>query len=241
MSNEQIVFSVIGRLYNKIQLNDLVEDKTGTVCAEVIAERFDLDPRQPILDFGIKKTNVEYCKKESKWYNSQDLSIVGHVDDVKIWNKVCTKDEKKEINSNYGWCIHSHENYNQYLNCLNELLANKESRRAVMIYTRPSIWEDYNREGMSDFICTNNVQCFIRNNKLEYIVNMRSNDMIFGFFNDFYWHCEVYEKMFKVLSMKFENLEYGKIIWIANSLHVYSSHFDLIKQICEGGENYGKI
>lgn len=55
----------------------------------------------------------------------------------------------------------------------------------MMIYQRPQMQFQYNKNGMNDFICTNYAQLFIRNNKLIYIVDMRSNDAIFGFFNDF--------------------------------------------------------
>jgi len=195
MNNEIILKKIINKFYKKIKNKDFIIDKSNVKCVEILTEKILLNPNQPIINFNIKKTNEEYCKKELNWYLSKSLSIKKYVDDIKIWNEVCTKDKNKLINSNYGWCIFSQDNYNQYKNCLKELLININSRRAMMIYTRPSMWKDYNKNGMSDFICTNCIQCFIRNNKLIYVIEQRSCDFIFGFFNDFYWHCYVYNKL----------------------------------------------
>ena len=48
-----------------------------------------------------------------------------------------------------------------------ELIAHPDSRRALIIFTRPSIWLEYNADGMSDFICTISAQVFIRNGKFQ--------------------------------------------------------------------------
>jgi thymidylate synthase len=138
-----------------------------------------------------------------------------------IWTTV--SDSNGMINSNYGWCIWSEDNNNQYDNALAELKSNPESRRAVMIYTRPTMWNDYNRDGMSDFICTNAVQYMIRDNKLNCIVQMRSNDAIFGYKNDHAWQKHVLDKMANQLE-----IEPGHITWQVGSLHIYERHFGLI-------------
>jgi len=235
MTNEQILLPSFKKLYSDIQNKKFVIDKTGVKVVEIIGCKIEgLDPMQSILNFNnIRKTPEKYVEKELKWYLSQSLSIIGYVDDVKIWNEVCTKDNRKEINSNYGWCIFSKENYNQYEFSLNELLNNKESRRACMLYNRPSMVNDYNRDGMSDYCCTFNTQQFVRENKLIYIVTMRSNDIIYGTFNDLAWHCFVYLKMYNKLKEKYNTLEIGEIIWEANSLHCYEKDFNMITQIVE--------
>ena len=235
MRNEEVLMPIINKFYNKINNKEFVIDKTGCKIVELICENIALDP-DPILNFNIKKTNEDYCKHELDWYNSQDLNVKEIARCAKLWNSVC--DKQGNVNSNYGWCIYSDANYNQYINCRNELIQNKETRRAVMIYNRPSMWKDFNNDGMNDFICTFDTQCFIRDNKLCYIVNMRSCDFIFGFFNDFFWHCNVYNKLYQeLIQFGYKDLQIGKIIWIANSLHVYERHFEMIKKIVEASEN----
>lgn len=217
-----------------IKNEKFVTDKTGSKMVEIIAPVMTLSSKHPILNLAdVKKTNEEYVKQELDWYLSQNLSIIPQMEKIKIWNDVATKDDKKEINSNYGWCIFSEDNGNQYSNCLAELIKNPESRRAVMIYTRPTMWEDYKRNGMSDFICTDGVQCFIRENKLIYIVKQRSCDFVFGFFNDFAWHCYVHSALLKELQITMPKLKRGALMYIPFSLHVYERHFDLIKKIIE--------
>lgn len=231
MNNEERLLPIILKFKDKINNNDFVADKTGVKCVEIIAAQIELDPTQPLLDFSVKKTNEKYCLKELNWYLSQSLSIKNYVDDIQIWNSVCTKDDKKEVNSNYGYLVFSDKNYNQYQNCLQELMLNQESRRSIMIYTRPSIQEEYNRSGMSDFICCNFNQFFIRNNELISIVSFRSQDFVFGFFNDFYWECYIYNSLYEDLLTKYTNLKKGQIVWISNSLHVYERHFNMIKDM----------
>jgi len=237
--NEITMLHFFKDLYKKVKDEDFVVDKSGVKMAEIIAPKFELNPKQKILNFNeTRKTPEKYAEQELAWYDSQSLSIKGYVDNVKIWQQVSSY--KKEVNSNYGWCIYSPDNYSQYYNCLKELIRNKDSRRAVMIYQRPSMWLDYNKDGMSDFICTDGSQLFIRNNNkgedtLIYIVKQRSMDMIYGFFNDFYWHGIVYERMLKDLKKTYPNLNNGKIIYVPFSAHVYEKHFSMLKEIvnCE--------
>lgn len=232
MKNEEILMPVIEKFYNKIKNEEFVIDKTGCKIVELICEKIELNPQQQILDFGVRKTNIEYCEREVQWYNSMNLNIEEISKYAKLWKTVCDRDGN--VNSNYGWCVFSKENYNQYDNCLNELLENQDTRRAVMIYNRPSMWRDYNKNGKNDFICTFAVQCFIRSNRLIYVVNMRSCDFVYGLFSDFWWHCWIYKKLDNDLkNMRYTRLENGKIFWVANSLHLYEKHFDLIKKIYE--------
>jgi thymidylate synthase len=139
----------------------------------------------------------------------------------KIWEQVSS--DNGTINSNYGWCIWSKENHEQYNNVLTELVSNKFTRRAQMIYTRPTMHRDYNIDGMSDFICTTAVQYFIRDDKLISYVTMRSNDAIFGYKGDYHWQKYVLDKLSSDLGICS-----GDIIWNVGSFHVYERHFNLI-------------
>ena len=94
-----------------------------------------------------------------------------------------------------------------------------------MIYTRPTMWEDYKQDGMSDFMCTNAVQYMIRDDQLVAIVQMRSNDVVFGYRNDFAWQNHVANQLSKDLRLK----TWPKIIWNVGNLHVYERHFDMVK------------
>lgn len=229
MSNEKQLFKIFNELYNRLLKEEFIIDKSGVKLLELIGKKIELDPSQPLLDFTVKKSNKDYINKELNWYKSQNLSILGYMDDITIWNNVA--DSYGDIISNYGWMIYSSANYNQYSRCLNELINNKESRRAVMIYQRPSMWLEYNTFGKNDFCCTDGVQCFIRDNKLLYISKQRSQDAIFGFFNDFAWHCYVYDQLYSDLQVHYPNLEYDKIWHFPFSFHIYERHFLLLEKL----------
>lgn len=199
------------------------KNKTGSKTVELINACFIAD--EPTI-FG--KVNEDWVTRESQWYHSQSLNV----NDIpggppKIWTMVATPDGY--INSNYGFLIFSEENYFQFKSCAQQLKDDKYSRRAVMIYTRPSIQKEYNEGGMSDFICTNTVQYLIRDDKLIACVSMRSSDAVHGYKGDFAWAKEVQELLRLELLETYPELVNGPIIWVAGSFHVYSRHFHLIE------------
>ena len=205
--------------------NSFVIDKTGVKTIEIIGASFIADE-----DYIFGKTNDNYIKRELEWYESQSL----YVDDIPgktpaIWKQVASN--KGMINSNYGWCVFSEENGSQYNHVLKELKSNPDSRRATMIYNRPSMHTDYNKDGMSDFMCCQTNSFFIRNGMLEVVVNFRSNDAWAGFRNDLAW--------IRYLSTKLANdleVPLGDIFWNAASLHLYESQFYLLDHYYHTGE-----
>ncbi len=221
--------SIRAVLAERLHTNDFVTDKSGVKCIEIVNASFIAD--EPTL-FGVV---TEYAERELKWYQSCSLNVNDIPAPVpQIWQNVATKDGL--INSNYGWCIWSEDNYDQYTKCLNELIVNKDSRRACMIYIRPSMQYDYNKDGMSDFMCTYSTQILIRDNKLHYIVNMRSNDAIMGLKNDKYWHDHVHKILLNDLADVYPELKLGNMYWNAGSLHVYQRHFFLVDHFDKTGE-----
>jgi thymidylate synthase len=204
--------------------NNFVIDKTGVKMIELIGQSFIAD--SPAI-FG--EPNQEYIERELEWYKSQSLyvkDIPGKV--PAIWESISSSDGR--INSNYGWCVWSKENYDQFNHCVTELVQNPFSRRATMIYNRPSMHIDYNIDGMNDFICTYANQFFIRDNKLVSHYIMRSNDVIFGYRNDYAWAKHVQTELYNELLTTYPDLELGDIIWTASSLHIYERHFNVLEE-----------
>lgn len=58
---------------------------------------------------------------------------------------------------------------------------------------------------------------------------MRSNDVIYGYKNDYAWQQFVLYKLAEELSQPHAKIEVGKMIWQVQNLHVYEKHFDLVK------------
>ena len=216
----QNVTTIRAKLIQAYKDQDFVIDKTGVKTIELIGESFIADE-----DWIIRKPNYEYIERELQWYESQSLYVKDIPGETPaIWNQVASKSGK--INSNYGHLIWSSDNFNQYNNVLSELQKNPNSRRAVMIYNRPSMHYEYDVNGMSDFICTYANTFMIRNGKLISHYLMRSNDAVFGYDNDVHWAMHVQKKLASEL-----HVECGDIIWTATNLHVYERHFKFIEEL----------
>jgi thymidylate synthase len=214
----QIREMIINRYVNQ----DFVIDRTGAKTIEIIGESFIADE-----DWVARKANKDYIQRELDWYISKSL----YVDDIpgetpQIWKDVASKEGK--INSNYGWCIWSEENGLQYENVKAELRANPNSRRAVMIYNRPSMHVDFCANGMNDFMCTYANAFMIRDGKLISHYLMRSNDAVFGYNNDVAWAKHVQQLLANELEV-----EVGDLIWTATNFHVYERHFKFIEKLID--------
>lgn len=220
-------------LYDKLINEDFVIDKSGCKMVEIIAPRIEYDLNLAdggYIDFNTRKSPRKYCQKELDWYNAKDLNIE-MVNSVKIWTYVC--DENKNINSNYGHLVYGKGNFSQFSHALHNLIDNKYSRQAIIIYTRPSIQLEHNDLGGADFICTNFQQFFIRNDELYCVTSMRSNDCWSGCFSDQPWFVHVAYDMFEKLKETYPELKLGKMIFIPNSFHCYESQFKKLKEMIE--------
>ena len=231
-------------LAEKYKRGEFRVTKSGVKTVEIQGAQFIADK-----DYILREPNYDYAKREIEWYTSQSL----YVNDIPgktpvIWEQCADADGK--INSNYGWMIWSKENGSQYEHCLKSLLNDSVTRQGVMLYNRPEMQEDWNKNGMHDFCCTYAVQCFLNPNPdcpddptmlvLDYHVFMRSNDAVFGYDNDYLWHKHVQEKLVEDLRKQYDpqytNIKPGKIIWNAGSLHVYERHFKFFENIVEKSE-----
>lgn len=196
--------------------------ENGTV--ELIGTSFIAN--EPAI-FG--KPNEDYIRREIEWY----LTEVPNIDFLEhpipaIWQAVASADG--DVNSQYGFLVFNDDNGGQYNHVLNELRHNPGSRRGTMVYNRPSIHTDATRDGMNDFICTNAVNYFVREDDggesvLDAVVQMRSNDAVFGYRNDWAWQRYVLERLAQDLEVAA-----GDLVWQAASLHVYERHFPLITE-----------
>jgi len=195
-------------------------DKTGAKTIEMLGASFIAD--EPSI-FGVP--SQEYIDAEIAWYESMSTNINDiHKDKQPPAAWKYSANHNGEINSNYGHLLFSEKYFRQFQNAADELVSNPDSRRAQMIYNRPSIWVEYNENGKNDFICTNAQTFYIRDSKLHMVSQMRSNDVVFGYKNDYAWQ----NYLIHVMSNQLE-LEMGTITWQVQNLHVYERHFHLVK------------
>ena len=135
---------------NELKNENFSVDRTGQKTIEMLGASFLADES---AIFGT--VNYSYVQDEINWYESMSTNIndISSVDDAEppaAWQISANK--HGEINSNYGKIIFDDLYYNQYHMALDELVQNMDSRRATMIYTRPSIWYEFDENGKNDFI-----------------------------------------------------------------------------------------
>ena len=220
-------------LYTK---KEYVTDKTGVKTPDMVGASFTADE---VSIFGTP--NEEYIKREIDWYLSESLYVYDIPEKTpEIWKQISST--KGKINSNYGQLIFSKENHKQYKHVCQQLLCDPNSRRAVMIYQRPTMHDDFSVDGMSDFICTNAVQYMVRDNALHAVVQMRSNDVVFGYRNDYAWQKFVLDRLVNDLNDFGENTySPGDITWQVGSLHVYERHFKFIDKEIEARKKADEV
>ena len=133
--------------------------------------------------------------------------------------------------------VRQHGSVDQLRFVIECLKADMETRRAVMNFGDP-MKDDFDEKGelkkSKDIPCTRELH-FLKqsgNNKLDLIVRMRSNDLIWGasavnFFN----YTFMQEYVAAILG-----LEVGNYYHIVDNLHYYDRHAEMVRKIAELGE-----
>lgn len=223
---------------DELEAERFTTDKTGQKTIEILGANFIADEA---AIFG--KPVKSYIDAELAWYESGSTNIMDIYGEGKVppaaWQY--SADAHGNINSNYGHLVFSPKYFQQYDNALYELIQNPDTRRAQMVYNRPSIWVEFDEGGKSDFICTNAQTVYIRDGKLHMVSQMRSNDCVFGYKNDYAWAQYLMDKFVTdyndnandhntstFASDPIQTIEKGDLIWSVMNLHCYERHFGLI-------------
>lgn len=170
----------------------------------------------------------KYLWAETAWYMSGDKSPDKIIKNARMWHDI--KNPDGTINSNYGHRVFYRKNtygvtgFEFAKSCL---LADKESRNAIIPYNEPDLcWL-----GNKDFICTQHQRFLIRNEELICFVSLRSSDAIFGLYFNCPWWSLVHQQMLLSLLPKYPNLKLGRIEVFIESAHIYERHFGLAEKI----------
>lgn len=192
----------------------------GMITHERMTAQLDLTNR-PYQFFDRRKLNLDYIRREFQWYlngGRKDTRIARH---AKLWKDCQNKDGT--WNSNYGYYLFVKDGFTRALECL---VKDKDSRQAYV-----SILDTEDHLGDKDTPCTISIGWNIRAGKLNQIVTMRSNDLVFGLGNDAPIFSWLHDMAFFWLKSHYKDLKRGAYIHQAHSLHVYERHFDLARDI----------
>lgn len=205
---------------NKLDAGDIMDSGKSGKMLEIMGLCFEADE-----DNIFGKINYDYADAELQWFRSMSRNVDDLFDiwgkKVEIWDMIA--DKNRLVNSNYGHLAMHPDNHSQMDKVRQTLERDRTSRQAAAIYTRPTMHEEWNKNGKSDFICTNAVMYNIRDDVLSTTVQMRSNDLIFGYRADMHWHKWCSHTLAAEL-----NARMGPIYWQVASAHIYERHFPLV-------------
>jgi thymidylate synthase len=190
-------------------------------CKELIGEKLMLtNPRNCLITIKERKLNYAYLIIEKFMY----LSQFSKPDILIAYNKKMKDFLNEKINDFDGAYGPRIKKNNQLEYCYNELKKDNESRRAVI-----TIHDSTDCIETKDSACTLNWQFLIRNNKLNLLANMRSNDLLWGLCLDIPAFCFIQEVM-----------AYWLKVDIGNYIH-YNGSFHYYKEFEEKLLNYLKL
>lgn len=204
----------------------------GITCFELTGFRITLkDPLSRILYSPTRNINLMFAFAEFLWITSGSNKL----DFIEYYNKKYKdfSDDGLILNGAYGNRIFKPDvsNKNQWDKILELLKKDPDSRQAVLNIHLPS---DLNLTS-KDIPCTCMIQFLIRNNKLNCITYMRSNDVIWGVPYDIFNFTLLQEVLAKQLG-----IQVGTYSHIAGSMHIYEYHLELAKNILDENQNYNK-
>ena len=182
-----------------------------------------IDPTRPIADFEARGFNWKYLAGEMAWYlkKDRDVDYIGQFSG--FWSNI-TNPNTNEINSNYGSLVFNKEQFGW---AVDSLLKDKNSRQAIMFFNQPK----FQFEGNKDFVCTMYANFFIRNNKLNMKIQMRSNDIFYGLTFDAPFFSFLHQSVYLILKDQYSDLELGVYHHFADNIHFYERHFELAEEI----------
>lgn len=165
--------------------------------------------------FDLKKAAALYF-----WYkeaNPLDKSICEHFSEYKR----CIDVAHPVFNSNYGVYAYREQGLDK---CVHELLERQSSRQAMFCLNT--------NQAMSylsiDKLCTNTIQFFVRGNKLQMLVQMRSSDMMKLLPYDAFTFSMFFAYVYTNLRQVYHDLEVGMVNVQVASIHLYSP--DVLKK-----------
>jgi thymidylate synthase len=193
----------------KCLVSDLVTHPRGAEIQELIGAQYRVN-MPAYITLESRKVNYNFMFAEAWWI----LSGSNRVSDIEPYMGVYKRysDDGIFLRGAYGPKIIDQLGY-----VVDTLIADKDSRQAVI-----NIWRE--RPGSSrDIPCTLSMQFLIRDDKVNCVVTMRSNDVVKGFTYDV-WTFSMVSLVIKLL-LKDRGIEYdlGELIVNAGSLHLYST------------------
>ena len=213
-------------MINEIESQGSISQPRDLKVKELIYGQINIDSTKPFAHFKDRKFNFKYFAGELGWYLNRDNNIDFINQFSNFWKNI-TNPGTNEINSNYGTLLFGEQLYW----CLNSLKQDINTRQAIAFLNQPK----FQFKGNKDFVCTMYLNFFIRDNKLNMKVQMRSNDIFYGLTFDAPFFAFVHQHMYLWLKDTYPTLQLGVYTHFADNIHFYEHHFELADKIKKNG------
>jgi thymidylate synthase len=215
---------------------DFISAPRGQKIREKLGVSFKITNPLDRLPYVAKRDfSIAYYIAESLWYLSGSESTTWIANYSSFWKNI--SDDGITANSAYGSRIFKPHrriassispNWTQWQYVIEELMADPDSRRAVIHIRSPqdSIL------AKKDVPCTLTLQFFLRDDKVQMVTSMRSSDIILGLAYD----VPAFTLFQEILSLELSSrlnrkIGVGDYMHTSNSLHVYEKHFGMAESI----------
>ena len=215
-------------------LNEGIWDTTGPVRPKwadgteahtkktfCIVNRYDLSKEFPVMT--LRKTNFKNCVDEILWIWQKKSNNIKDLNSH-IWDSWA--DENGSIGKAYGYQLGVKHKYkegemDQVDRVLYDLKNNPLSRRIMTnIYTFQDLHE------MNLYPCAYSMTFNVTGNKLNGILNQRSQDMLTA--NN--WNICQYAVLLHMFA-QVSNLEVGELVHVIADAHIYDRHIPLVEEM----------
>lgn len=198
-------------------------DKTParTIKKFGLINRYDLSKEFPIMT--LRYTNLEAAIDEILWIWQKKSNNIKDLNS-KIWNSWA--DEEGSIGKAYGYQLAKKHKYkegkfDQVDRILFDLKNNKYSRRIISnIYNHEDLHE------MHLYPCAYSLTLNVCGNKLNCILNQRSQDMLVA--NN--WNVVQYAVLMNMFA-KVSGLVPGELVHVIADAHIYDRHIEIVKEL----------
>ncbi len=197
--------------------------KAHTVKSFGIVNRYDISKEFPILT--LRRTYLKSAVDELLWIWQKKSNNV-HDLNSHIWDEWA--DENGSIGKAYGYQLgikhkYAEGEFDQVDRVLYDLKHNPASRRIMTnIYNHSDLHE------MNLYPCAYSMTFNVTGNKLNGILNQRSQDMLTA--NN--WNVVQYAALI-IMFAKVSGLEAGELVHVIADAHIYDRHIPIVEKIIE--------
>lgn len=222
-------FGNLAEMYNTMSTL-LLSDASDVVCPRGKETR---ELITPVIHIEHPHCNLAYLKERKfniVYALVETLMLVSKKNELKYFtefnkNMSNFSDDGKTLNGAYGYRI-----ADKLDDIIEKLKSDKDSRQAIV-----NIYNNDFTKVTKDTPCTIALHFIIRNNKLNLITYMRSNDIIWGTPYDIF----MFTNLQRFISFSL-GIDMGWYRHIPTSLHVYKEHYDLLSEMkkCRSVSSY---